>query len=201
MSVLIASSSAGVLFTLGDLFAQFITLPPSAHEKPLAQAWDRDRTARMATIGVLVNGPYFVNVYKLLDRIFPLPTPASLPFQKGITAHVLTVPPYLALFLAANATISWYQREYRGIPHPQDPETGRPSTLTKEVTGLMQQKGPTMFMTGFLLWPWVNTLNFRFFTGNARVVVMNSTSLCWNSFLSWYLARQQRHSAHAIEGR
>ncbi|KAI9189271.1 hypothetical protein H9P43_000702 [Blastocladiella emersonii ATCC 22665] len=225
MSVRYASASAGVLFTFGDLFAQWVTLPEG---HTLRDSWDSDRTARMAAIGVVVNGPYFVSVYKVLDRFFPMPAPSLVragprltgaesrslllrAFRKGMAAQIFSVPPYLVLFLSATTSAAWAQRAWRmrqaedaGVEwKPASPTSFNPppgATLAGTISETLLAKGPSMFLTGFLVWPVVNTLNFRYFAGTARLLVMNTCSLGWNSFLSWQLARKPAAGGTAAAG-
>ncbi|KAI9225110.1 hypothetical protein BC828DRAFT_401703 [Blastocladiella britannica] len=200
MSLLFASASSLTLMTAGDVFAQWVVLPEGER---LANHWDSDRTLRMAAIGAFFNGPYFRGCYKILDRYIPMPLPASLKgksltppesrrllmraFTKGMVAQMLTVPPYLALFMTLTTSLAYAQRNVRDGSSVLAVRTDE-LPLTDSVASTIAAKAPTMFATGFLVWPWVNTLNFRYFTGNPRLLVMNSTSLCWNAFLSWYLA-------------
>ncbi|KAJ3366689.1 hypothetical protein GGF32_003333 [Allomyces javanicus] len=208
------SLTAGVLFTVGDVVAQRVVAVPKNADQPAAAAvsmaeffrttYDPHRTARMALTGLLLNGPYFTAAFAAMDRLYParvaaVPStpawraPLTRALQKAVTTHLLAFPPYLILFVTFTTAVEYLQSTRFGAPIPPDRETD----LGDRVAARVEAKVKPMFLTGSLLWPWVNTLNFWLFTGTARIVVMNMVGLGWNTYLSWYLAKhpavEERH--------
>ncbi|KAJ3372852.1 hypothetical protein GGF31_001389 [Allomyces arbusculus] len=208
------SLTAGVLFTVGDVVAQRVVAVPNNADQAAVPAsvsmseffrttYDPHRTARMALTGLLLNGPYFTAAFAAMDRLYPprlatIPTtgpawraPLTQALQKAVTTHALAFPPYLVLFVTFTTAVEYLQSTRFGAPIPPDRETD----LGDRVVARVEAKVKPMFLTGSLLWPWVNTLNFWLFTGTARIVVMNLVGLGWNTYLSWYLAK------HPVEER
>ncbi|KNE59495.1 hypothetical protein AMAG_03769 [Allomyces macrogynus ATCC 38327] len=211
------SLTAGALFTVGDVVAQRVVAVPQNADQAAAASismseffrstYDPHRTARMALTGLLLNGPYFTAAFAAMDRLYParLATSASSTgpawrapltraLQKAVTTHLLAFPPYLVLFVTFTTAVEYLQSTRFGAPIPPDRETD----LGDRVVARVEAKVKPMFLTGSMLWPWVNTLNFWLFTGTARIVVMNMVGLGWNTYLSWYLAK---HPVGVVEKR
>lgn len=138
----------------------------SADHQPQQHDWSR--TARFATIGAALHGPFFAVGLAWLDRLFPGAASPSVVARKVLTGQLTLFPIYTTLFLAS-------LRAMEGTPLAQ-----LPSRLVAERASL----GETI-ARGSVFWPCVNVATFTFTTGTARIFAMNCAGIFWNSYLSY----------------
>ncbi|ORZ35182.1 hypothetical protein BCR44DRAFT_332814 [Catenaria anguillulae PL171] len=206
MTILGASVTAGTLFAVGDVIAQAVT-HKAAGGRLTQDSYDGLRTARMSFIGFALNGPYFYTGFRILDRYYPTiprnPPPVWTPrmqlvrsFGKSVTAHFTVFPPYLIALLSLSTSLQWWQthgfasstiiEDAAASSRTQPPAS---KTLARTIRDSIVDKGPETFVLGGVFWPVVNAVNFMYFTGVKRIMVLNFCGLFWNSFLSWQVAR------------
>ncbi|KAK4171212.1 hypothetical protein QBC36DRAFT_295563 [Triangularia setosa] len=155
--LLTQSITTSLLFGIGDITAQQLV-----EQRGLANH-DLLRTARMAGYGGLVFGPAATTWFRLLSSHVRFPNSPN----KTILARVacdqgLFAPTFIGIFLSSMAVL----------------EGGSVSEK------LSQSYWPAL-STNYLIWPFVQLVNFKFVPLQHRVLFVNVISIGWNCYLSF----------------
>jgi protein Mpv17 len=129
--------------------------------------FDAKRTARWASAGLLIHGPYFYYGFSRIDNYFGTATSFGIVLQKTVTAQVVLFAPYLTLLFS-----------YMGVVE------GHP-----DITQKVKQQVPNAFIVGAFYWPVANSLNFALVPASLRVPYLAAAAGFWNGYLSWSNAK------------
>ncbi|KAL0935040.1 integral membrane mpv17 pmp22 [Colletotrichum truncatum] len=154
--LLTQSITTAILFATGDLTAQQLV------EKRGFEKHEWARTARMALYGGAVFGPAATTWFKFLQhnvvlRNKNLEILARVGADQGVFAPVM-----IGVFLSSMAVLEGSS--------PQD-------KLEKNYT--------TALTSNYMLWPFVQMVNFKLVPLHHRVLFVNVISIGWNSYLSY----------------
>jgi protein Mpv17 len=161
--VIRASLTSGVVMSAGDLICQRV----QNRDKEI----DLRRTARFATVGMCMHGPFFLFGFQWLDSLVPK-TPQG-PTLKGAMFKVLAgqltlFPVYLGSALLALSLLEG-------------------KAVDRSVAAMQQTFVPT-YLAGSVFWPIANVFNFMFVPSSYRVLYVNVAGLFWNTYLSFVQA-------------
>ncbi|KAK4202518.1 hypothetical protein QBC40DRAFT_43077 [Triangularia verruculosa] len=155
--LLTQSITTSVLFGVGDVTAQQLV------EKRGLANHDYLRTARMAGYGGLVFGPAATTWFRLLSRHVHFPgSPNKTILARVACDQGLFAPTFIGVFLSSMAVL----------------EGG--SVGEK----LSASYWPAL-STNYLIWPFVQLVNFKFVPLQHRVLFVNVISIGWNCYLSF----------------
>ncbi|KAF2177652.1 hypothetical protein K469DRAFT_719575 [Zopfia rhizophila CBS 207.26] len=154
--LLTQSITTAVLFATGDVMAQ------QGVEKVGLEKHDFSRTGRMAAYGGAVFGPAATTWYGFLQRRINLSTTNSTILARVGCDQFIFAPINMTVFLSSMA--------YLEGSGPKDK--------------LRKAWKPGM-INNFLLWPWVQGVNFKYVPLEYRVLVVNFVALGWNCYLSY----------------
>ncbi|KAJ9627169.1 Protein required for ethanol metabolism [Taxawa tesnikishii (nom. ined.)] len=155
--MLTQSVTTAVLFATGDTMAQQLV------ERKGLRNQEFDRTARMAFYGGCIFGPAATTWFGFLQRriVFPgrpnTEILARVALDQGVFAGC-----NLSFFLSTMAVLEG-----------SDPKEKLESTYWTALT------------KNWMVWPWVQIVNFKFVPLQHRVLVVNVISLGWNCYLSF----------------
>lgn len=155
-----AALTSGVLLASGDVVCQCIQrnqLSLTGHN------WTR--TARFAVIGLTLHGPFFHFGFRALDRRFGPATTTSNVLTKTVVGQVTLFPAFLCLFYL-------YMGALEGRSGPE--------CIRKLKTAYVPS-----YVTGTLLWPAANIINFKYVPPHNRVAYVSTVGLLWQAFLSY----------------
>jgi protein Mpv17 len=152
-----ASLTSGILYSIGDITTQTISLEKGSEI-------DVNRVAKFALTGSLLHGPYFLYGFRLLDSKFP---GASLKraLSKALLGQVFLFPPFVSLLLTFTYLLEGSNME----------------TVRQE----FKDKFININVNGLLVWPIANVINFRYIPSHYRVLYVNLIGLGWNTYLSF----------------
>ncbi|KAK4193400.1 hypothetical protein QBC35DRAFT_481481 [Podospora australis] len=166
--------TTSILFAVGDITAQQLverksssSLPsspssPSSLEPPVA-SHDFTRTARMALYGGAIFGPAAATWFKFLSRKVNFPSsPRKTMLARVAVDQGVFAPTFIGIFLSSMAVL----------------EGGSPKEK------LEKNYWPAL-STNYLIWPWVQMVNFTFVPLQHRVLFVNVISIGWNCYLSY----------------
>lgn len=159
------ATSASML-AIGDLLCQGIQ---KGGVKALASDWDAKRTARFGLIGLTLHGPTFFTGFRCVDGFYGHSTATIQVLKKTATVQLLIFPPFLAAFF-------YYARRLEGRGHSSGVQSIRDNFANA-------------FIAGSCYWPFVNIVNFRFVSGDKRILLASSAAVLYNAFLSYINAR------------
>ncbi|KAJ3019963.1 hypothetical protein HKX48_001508 [Thoreauomyces humboldtii] len=164
-----ASAMSGTLFTTGDVLCQ--KLVPDKVEKPV----DWTRAGKFGLGGALIHGPWFLQGFRVVDRIFG--TQPTLPnaVRKALFAQVTLFPAFLVLFLG-----------FQSVLDGNSPTVRIRDDFTR------------VFTTGTAVWPLANVMGFRFVPATYRIPYINMVALGWNTYLSSVNDASAREEAAAL---
>ncbi|KAF2713561.1 hypothetical protein K504DRAFT_424277 [Pleomassaria siparia CBS 279.74] len=150
------SITTAVLFATGDVLAQ------QAVEKVGLEKHNLARTGRMAAYGGVVFGPAATKWYNFLASRVNLSSKNGTIAARVACDQFVFAPINMGVFLSSMAYF----------------EGSSPKERLKKayVPGMTNN---------FLLWPWVQAVNFRFVPLEHRVLVVNFVALGWNCYLSF----------------
>jgi len=156
------SITAGILFFGGDIFCQIF-------EKPKNKSWkefsfDLYRALRMTIFGTVVLGPAGHFWYKFLDTKFPLTTWKHTAIKVSLDQLCFS-PPFYTSFFAIMPLL-----EGHGVSNSIEN---------------IKQKFLTTYLVDCVVWPPAQTINFRYFKPEYRLLFVSVVSVGWNAFLSW----------------
>ncbi|KAF2235281.1 hypothetical protein EV356DRAFT_500499 [Viridothelium virens] len=148
--------TSAVLFATGDVLAQ------QAVEKRGAKNHDFARTARMTLYGGAIFGPAATLWYSFLQRRIHFPTRPNLQILAQVGCdQCIFAPTNAAVFLSSMTFL----------------EGG-------DVGAKLRSTWGTVVAMNWVVWPWVQGVNFKLVPLQHRVLVVNVVSLGWNCYLS-----------------
>ncbi|KAL2352940.1 sym-1 [Cryomyces antarcticus] len=154
--LLTQSITTAVLFATGDTMAQ-----QGVERRGLAKH-DLARTSRMALYGGCIFGPAATTWFKFLQNRVRLPNKNAEILARVGLDQVVFASTNMFVFLSSMA-----------LMEGSDPKKKLDSTYKMAL-----QKN-------WLVWPWVQLINFKFVPLDHRVLVVNVISLGWNCYLSY----------------
>jgi len=157
--LLTQSATTLVLFATGDVLAQ------QAVEKRGIQKHDLARTGRMAFYGGAIFGPAATTWFSFLSRRVILnnnPNSTATILTRVAMDQLIFTPTNLLVFLSTQAVLEG-----------SSPKAKIESTYTTAIT------------KNWMIWPWVQLVNFKMVPLEHRVLVVNLVSLGWNCYLSF----------------
>lgn len=116
----------------------------------------------MAAYGGLIFGPAATHWYTFLANRVVLSTPNRSIFARIACDQFIFAPINMTLFLSSMAYL----------------EGSSPSQRLRDAW-------PVGMKNNFLLWPWVQAVNFKYVPLEHRVLVVNTVALGWNCYLSF----------------
>ncbi|KAH7138688.1 hypothetical protein B0J11DRAFT_515104 [Dendryphion nanum] len=148
--------TTAILFGTGDVLSQ------QAVEKVGPENHNFARTGRMAAYGGVIFGPAATKWYSFLASRVNLSTTNRTIAARVAADQFIFAPTNMTFFLSSMAYM----------------EGSSPAEKLKKawVPGMTNN---------FLLWPWVQAVNFRFVPLEHRVLVVNFVALGWNCYLSY----------------
>ncbi|KAK8132433.1 Sym-1 [Apiospora kogelbergensis] len=154
--LLTQSITTAVLFATGDITAQQLV------DKKGIDGHDFARTGRMALYGGAVFGPSATTWFGFLQRNVVVRNSANATIAARVACdQLLFAPTFIGLFLSSMAVM----------------EGGSPKDkLEKSYLPALQ--------ANYMLWPFVQLVNFKFVPLHHRVLFVNIISIGWNCFLS-----------------
>ncbi|PVI03224.1 hypothetical protein DM02DRAFT_612443 [Periconia macrospinosa] len=153
--MLTQSITTAVLFATGDTMAQ------QGVEKRGLEKHDLKRTGRMALYGGAIFGPAATTWFGFLARNINLKSPNGTIAARVACDQLLFAPTNMFVFLSTMAYLE-------GADPKKRLEQAYVPGLTKN----------------FMVWPWVQAVNFKYVPLDMRVLVVNVISLGWNCYLS-----------------
>ncbi|KAM7200672.1 protein sym-1 [Naviculisporaceae sp. PSN 640] len=154
--VLTPSITAAVLFALGDVIAQQFV------EKKGFQNNEWGRTARMSIYGTVIWRPAVATWFKFLQNNISLRNKNAEILARVAIDQSLFAPTSLCVFLTSMSIM----------------EGKRP--LDK-----LEASYTTALLRNWMVWPFVQLINFRFVPLEKRVIFVNTILLGWNCYLSY----------------
>ncbi|CAJ2500058.1 Uu.00g029110.m01.CDS01 [Anthostomella pinea] len=147
--------TTAVLFGVGDVTAQQIV------EKKGLDKHEFSRTGRMFLYGGAVFGPAATKWYGILQKRIVLRNKNAEMMARVAADQLLFAPVFIGVFLSSMAVMEGSS--------PKD-------KLRKSYAPALQ--------TNYLVWPFVQMVNFKFVPLDHRVLVVNLVSIGWNCYLS-----------------
>ncbi|KAI2640982.1 hypothetical protein GGS21DRAFT_351915 [Xylaria nigripes] len=153
--LLTQSVTTAVLFAVGDITAQ------QAIEKKGFDKHEFLRTGRMFAYGGVVFGPAATTWFKILSKRVVLPNKNAEIVARVACDQLLFAPTFIGIFLSSMAVLDG---------------TSPKEKLEKSYTDTL--------LTNWMVWPFVQLVNFKFVPLHHRVLAVNVLSIGWNSYLS-----------------
>ncbi|CAN8101557.1 unnamed protein product [Discula destructiva] len=147
--------TTAVLFGTGDVIAQ------QAVEKKGIEKHDLARTGRMALYGGVVFGPAAATWFKFLAANVTLRSANATILARVALDQGLFAPCAIGMFLSSMAVL----------------EGG-------SVSDKLDKNYRSALTTNYLVWPFVQAVNFKFVPLHHRVLFVNVISIGWNCYLS-----------------
>ncbi|OAA37683.1 Mpv17/PMP22 [Metarhizium rileyi] len=154
--LLTQSVTTAVLFATGDITAQQLV------EKKGIEGHDLTRTGRMALYGGCVFGPVATTWFGFLARNIRFKNPRVETLARVACDQTLFAPVMIGAFLSSMATMEGASAKER-----------------------LEKTWWPALKTNWMVWPFVQTINFTFLPLQHRVLFANIVSIGWNSYLSW----------------
>ncbi|KFX86855.1 hypothetical protein V490_08777 [Pseudogymnoascus sp. VKM F-3557] len=154
--MLTQSVTTAVLFATGDIMAQ------QAVERKGIEKHEFVRTGRMALYGGAIFGPAATTWFKFLQTKVVLPNKKLEICARVGVDQLLFAPTNLFVFLSTMSILE-------GVS-PRE-------KLAKTYTGALQ--------SNWMVWPFVQVVNFSFVPLDYRVLFVNGLSIFWNCYLSY----------------
>ncbi|PHH67067.1 hypothetical protein CDD81_4462 [Ophiocordyceps australis] len=154
--MLTQSVTTAILFATGDITAQQLV------EKRGAAKHDLVRTGRMALYGGCIFGPVATTWFGFLARRVRLPNPKLETLARVAIDQTVFAPVMISVFLSSMATMEGASAKER----------------------LNKAWWPAL-KANWMLWPFVQVINFGFLPLQHRVLFANIVSIGWNCYLSW----------------
>ncbi|PNY26574.1 Protein SYM1 [Tolypocladium capitatum] len=154
--LLTQSITTAVLFATGDITAQQLV------EKRGLKGHDLTRTGRMALYGGCVFGPVATTWFGFLARRVNLKNPRLETLARVACDQTLFAPVMIGVFLGSMATMEGNSAKER-----------------------LEKTWWPALRTNWMVWPFVQIINFTFLPLQHRVLFANVISIGWNSYLSW----------------
>ncbi|KAI0402869.1 hypothetical protein F4802DRAFT_336198 [Xylaria palmicola] len=153
--LLTQSLTTAVLFAVGDITAQQVV------EKKGLEKHEFARTGRMFAYGGAVFGPAATTWFKILSSRVVLRNKNAEILARVACDQLLFAPTFIGVFLSSMAVLE-----------------GSSPTEKLEKSWL-----PTL-TTNWMIWPFVQMVNFKFVPLHHRVLAVNVVSIGWNCYLS-----------------
>ncbi|KAL2256324.1 hypothetical protein VTK26DRAFT_1850 [Humicola hyalothermophila] len=148
--------TTSILFAVGDITAQQIV------EKKTVEKHDIARTGRMALYGGVVFGPAAATWFKFLQRHVNLRSPNATMLARVAVDQGVFAPTFIGVFLSSMAVLE-------GTAPREKLERNYAAALT----------------SNYMLWPFVQMVNFKLVPLEHRVLFVNVISIGWNCYLSY----------------
>ncbi|KAF7553613.1 hypothetical protein G7Z17_g3516 [Cylindrodendrum hubeiense] len=154
--LLTQSVTTAVLFATGDITAQQLV------QKRGFENHDLTRTGRMALYGGFVFGPAATTWFGFLSRNVNVRNKRLETVARVACDQLIFAPVMIGVFLSSMATMEGASAKER----------------------LDKTYWPAL-STNWMVWPFVQMINFTFLPLQHRVLFANVISIGWNSYLSW----------------
>ncbi|KAK6068846.1 glutaminyl-peptide cyclotransferase [Seiridium cupressi] len=154
--LLTQSITTAVLFATGDITAQQLVEKKGLEKHELA------RTGRMFLYGGAIFGPAATTWFKFLQRKVVLKNKNAEIVARVACDQGLFAPTFIGIFLSSMAVM----------------EGGSPQEK-------LQKSYLPALQTNYLIWPFVQLVNFKFVPLHHRVLFVNFISIGWNCYLSF----------------
>lgn len=154
--LLTQSITTAVLFATGDITAQQLV------EKRGLEKHDFVRTGRMFAYGGIIFGPAATTWFGILQRHVVLKNANATILARVAVDQGLFAPTFVGVFLSSMA-----------ILEGSSPQEKLKSTYSTALT------------SNYMLWPFVQLVNFKFVPLHHRVLFVNVISIGWNCYLSF----------------
>ncbi|KAL8364290.1 hypothetical protein RB601_009841 [Gaeumannomyces tritici] len=154
--LLTQSITTAVLFATGDITAQQLV------EKRGVEKHDLTRTGRMFLYGGAVFGPAATTWFKILQQRVVLKSANATIAARVAVDQGLFAPTFIGIFLSSMAVL----------------EGGSPKEK-------LQKNYFNALTANYMLWPFVQMVNFKFVPLHHRVLFVNVISIGWNCYLSF----------------
>lgn len=158
-----AGAQSGTIMSLSDLGTQLVV-----EGKKLEEEYSLERTLRWGLAGMVLQGPYNLIGFSILDKHFGTATTFRTVAVKTMAAQLCLFPPYIVALFGLMGTLE-----------------GQDNILAK-----IQARVPETFVNGCCYWPIINGVNFTFVPPSMRVPYIAVSAAFWNSYLSWANARE-----------
>ncbi|KAK4105676.1 hypothetical protein N658DRAFT_483117 [Parathielavia hyrcaniae] len=144
------------LFAVGDITAQQLV------DKKGVDKHDLARTGRMALYGGVVFGPAAATWFKFLSRHVSLRSPNATMLARVACDQGVFAPTFIGVFLGSMAAL----------------EGGSPQEK-------LQRSYWEALTTNWMIWPFVQMVNFKLVPLQHRLLFVNVISIGWNCYLSF----------------
>lgn len=168
--LLTQSVTTAVLFATGDITAQQLV------EKRGLEKHDFVRTGRMFAYGGIIFGPAATTWFGILQRRVQLKSANATILARVAVDQSLFAPTFVGLFLSTMAVL----------------EGTSP-------TEKLQKSYFTALTSNYMLWPFVQLVNFKFVPLPHRLLFVNVISIGWNCYLSFLNSDAPSHLDEVIE--
>lgn len=158
--LLTQSLTTAVLFAVGDITAQ------QAIEKKGLGKHELARTGRMFAYGGAVFGPAATTWFKILSKRVVLQNKNAEILARVACDQLIFAPTFIGIFLGSMAVLEGSSPKEK---------------LDKSYVDTLQ--------TNWMVWPFVQMVNFKFVPLQHRVLAVNVVSIGWNSYLSMASAK------------
>lgn len=148
--------TTSVLFAVGDITAQQVV------EKRGLKKHDLTRTGRMALYGGVIFGPAAATWFKFLQKNVNLRNANSTILARVALDQGVFAPVFISVFLSSMAVLE-------GTSPKAKLEASYVPALT----------------ANYMIWPFVQLVNFKFVPLQHRVLFVNLISIGWNCYLSF----------------
>jgi protein Mpv17 len=160
-----AGLQSGTIMGIADVCTQIWAGSASLEQHA---SWDAQRTARWASAGLLIHGPYFFYGVSRVDAHFGVGiTTLSAVLKKTAAAQFILFPPYLVLLFSYMGLLEQQGHYYESIPRK------------------LEQHVPQAFLRGCVFWPVANVINYWLVPSTLRVPYLATAAGIWNAYLSW----------------
>ncbi|OLN86773.1 Protein sym-1 [Colletotrichum chlorophyti] len=154
--LLTQSITTAVLFATGDITAQQLV------EKRGVKGHDLSRTGRMALYGGVIFGPAATTWFKFLQNNIVLKNKNAEILARVAVDQGVFAPTFIGVFLSSMAVLEG-----------------------SSVQEKLDKNYKTALTSNYMLWPFVQAVNFKLVPLHHRVLFVNVISIGWNSYLSF----------------
>ncbi|KAJ3949194.1 Protein required for ethanol metabolism [Colletotrichum fioriniae] len=154
--LLTQSITTAILFATGDITAQQLV------DKRGLEKHEWARTGRMALYGGVIFGPVATTWFKFLQNNIVLKNKNAEMLARVAADQGVFAPVMISVFLSSMATL----------------EGG-------SIKEKLDKNYKTALTSNYMLWPFVQVVNFKFVPLHHRVLFVNVISIGWNSYLSF----------------
>ncbi|KAK5663554.1 hypothetical protein OQA88_3985 [Cercophora sp. LCS_1] len=155
--------TTSILFGVGDVIAQ------QAVDKKGIQNHDFVRTGRMVLYGGAVFGPAAATWFRILQRHVNFKSPGATILARVACDQGIFAPTFIGIFLSSMAVLE--------------------GSSPKEK---LQRSYYEALSTNYMIWPFVQLVNFKFVPLQHRLLFVNTISIGWNCYLSYLNSGAQK---------